>query len=83
MNAYWVVYMNGREGCVEAESDLMAKSLAEDPSVSLNGPTLTVQILPYPAEPILHRASSIPSFCFQPSLCAGRSSCPRGRACTE
>lgn len=45
---------------------------------------LSVQTLPYPAEPRLgYKSGDCPSFCMRPHECAGRSSCPRSIACSE
>lgn len=66
--------------CVEAPTAEEALGIAE----SETGKKATeAKELPYPAEPRVGSQSNCPSFCWQPTLCAGRRSCPRSYACSE
>lgn len=93
MSIYWIEFKSGPSGCVEADDEavaLVAARLAtgREPSKGYT--------LPYPAEPRLvtkkHKWKksdgeveeyNIPSFCYRPNECKGRTSCPRRISCTE
>jgi hypothetical protein len=89
MHAFWVTFDGRQSACVEAKDETEAKQLAKE----LTGKEAkTVNILPYPAEPRLNKPThectdgssiSIPSFCYSPASCAGRTACPRRLSCTE
>ena len=80
MIPFWLVFVNGKSGCVEAKTLAEAMKLGAE----LSGQeVITADILPYPAEPRLNKASDCPSFCYQPSRCKGRTACPQSYACSE
>jgi hypothetical protein len=61
-------------------TDAVKKKAAEvKPGVE----TTVISSLPYPADPRLGTTSTCPPFCYSPSVCAGRSSCPKSYACSE
>lgn len=93
MRAYWIVFTDGQRACCEglhpddaqriAEA-LTGKKVAIDPSSRKP----SVRPLPYPAKPVIWRfyhpvIGATPTFCFRPDECAGRTSCPRDRACDD
>lgn len=56
-------------------------------AASQYGEVVSVQSLPYPAEPMKHEKKGTPchdwALCYSPRECAGRTSCPKSRACSE
>lgn len=87
MVVYWVTFTDHHPGCIELpEPDkLRAQHVAEfvtGSKVALVAP------LPYPACPRMFRISHpkygpCPSFCYTPTKCAGRSSCPKQISCVD
>ena len=78
MRPWWVEFVLGPPGCVEANSEDQAREVAVR-----HGAVKSVKPLPYPANPRLGSTSNCPSFCWQPRDCAGKTSCPRPRACDD
>lgn len=78
MQAYWVKFKDRDAGCIEAPKIESVYALAKP-----LGEVATVKPLPYPANPRLNSGSTIPSLCFEPEKCQGRTSCPRRIACSE
>ncbi len=78
MIPYWVTFTDRSPGCIEAagRAEALEKGMAF-------GNAIEAKILPYPANPRLGETSCCPSFCFQPSGCAGRSCCPRNISCVD
>lgn len=85
MKAWWLTFDSHEPGCVEAPTAEEASAIAD----KLIGYVATsVKSLPYPASPRINIYKSeggdnCPSFCFQPQTCAGRSSCPKLRSCSN
>ena len=85
MTPFWIKFETGAPGCVEAQTLDEAKAIAEQ----ITGRKATGgDCLPYPASPRLNTHSygghgPCPSFCYTPAECAGRSSCPKRRACDD
>jgi hypothetical protein len=80
LSAYWVTF-NGatKPGCIEAVSEAEARAQAEK-----IGELATLNTLPYPANPRLSESKGeCPSFCYTPSQCQGRTSCPKVPACDD
>ncbi len=75
---WWVVFADGKKSrCFEgAEADVRTRAAAI-------GEVKSVWVLPYPADPREEPMSECPSFCFSPTTCAGRTSCPKKYACSE
>lgn len=76
MNPYWVTTKKGSSFCQEM-SELDAEATINRDDIQ------SVQVLPYPAEPRSGKTSSCPSFCYSPRYCAGHTSCPHQRSCSE
>lgn len=69
---------------VDAKDENDACRIAAEKLHIVPGEVASCKRLPYPAEPrINYTGESMPSFCFQPEQCCGRSSCPRAIACSE
>jgi hypothetical protein len=86
MPAFWITFAGRKPACVEADDKASAEDLAK--RLTDGGDVRLVQTLPYPAEPRLnrvhhHQYGPSPSFCYRPETCAGRTSCPQRRSCTE
>lgn len=88
--ASWVTFKNGHKpGCVEVKyipgqtNDEIRSRIVIAAEVETGDEVDQVETLPYPANPRLVRVSDCPSFCHQPTICAGWSSCPRDRACSD
>lgn len=81
MIPFWVTFETGVPGCVEAKSEQEAREIA----TGIQGKVVSVACLPYPARPRLNarEQGACPSFCFTPSECVGRSSCPRRMSCCD
>lgn len=78
---FWVRFDGHKAACVEDETESAAKAQA----AKITGcEVIDIQRLPYPAEPrISAEKGSCPAFCFSPTTCAGRGSCPKSYACSE
>lgn len=78
-------YVDGNVLDYSAFTPELALALATE----LTGKDATsAETLPYPANPRINRAAwprsgVCPSFCFTPSVCAGRGSCPRRISCVD
>lgn len=92
MISYWLTFADGSQACCEGESEFDAKRIAEN----LTGKKvaggeyrdIAAKRLPYPASPIVWQfdhpvSGKCPPFCYSPTTCVGRSSCPKSRACSE
>lgn len=86
MQYWWITFVqvegnvNPAATCVAAESEEKARELASTGGCVVD----TCKILPYPADPMLNPGdSNCPAFCWTPQECAGRTSCPKRRACSE
>lgn len=84
-NTYWVTFADRAGGCITVTKD-------EDPIAiaGVFGTLKTIDSLPYPANPVLRRRAlrdekdiHCPEFCYSPSQCKGRTSCPKNYACSE
>lgn len=82
---YWLTFDGRRPACMEAATEEEAKRVGAE----LAGcAVVAIKVLPYPAEPRLRpfvhpTRGQMPSFCFEPSKCAGRTACPGRYSCTE
>ena len=93
MEGYWIKFEDGSAGYCEGVSAYDAVRIAE----RLSGKTAVVGDdkwnpkvgrLPYPADPVIWQFvhpidGKCPAFCFRPEECAGHTSCPQRRACSE
>jgi len=85
MQSYWLTFEDGKKSCVDADSEYDAEVIGKHLA---NCGVKAVRILPYPASPRLHAYihpvyGKTPSFCCSPEKCAGKTSCPSNRSCTE
>ena len=83
-DAYWITFHGHASGCVEADTEENALAIAQE----ITGyDAATALILPHPANPRLNEQREdpkhIPSLCWRPEECAGRTSCPRTRPCND
>lgn len=83
--AFWMTFEKSTPACVEAagvtDAIKLAEELRKDKVTKIRG-------LPYPAMPRLTNhvqptGDVTPAFCYRPEQCAGRSSCPQRRSCTD
>ena len=92
MITFWLDFTDGSQACCQGANAYDAKKIAE----KLTGKTvkggefrdIAARVLPYPADPVVWQLDhpidgKIPTFCYKPRECAGRTSCPQRRACTE
>lgn len=81
INAYWITFTDKTAGCCEGRDVADAKVRANEAT----GKEIDIAlILPYPATPLLGpRLTDCPPFCYSPTECAGRTSCPKNYACSE
>ncbi len=92
MNNYWLKFTDGSTGSCQGATEYDAKCIAE----KLTGKKVAggeyrdieAKSLPYPASPVIWQLDhpvygKTPSFCFRPTQCAGRTSCPQNHSCTE
>jgi hypothetical protein len=80
MKAYWVTFKDGNAGCVEADNPDTAKTIATE---VVGSAPVNAAVIPWPANPRLNQASTIPSMCYTPAECMGMTGCPKSRACSE
>jgi hypothetical protein len=92
MTNYWLTFTDGTEGCCQGQSEYDAKVIAEKfTGKKVAGgefKDIAAKVLPYPAAPVIWQfdhpvSGKCPPFCWQPRQCAGRTSCPRPRACDD
>lgn len=81
MPYYWVTFYSGPAGSVEAKDKGEAEVIGsrERGGVQVH----KVEVIPYPATPVLHNPSGCPAFCTTPVMCSGRTCCPKRYACSE
>jgi hypothetical protein len=85
MATYWLKFPTKPSGCVEADDEKTARSIATE---AQGQAPKSCQDLPYPGDPRINRVEHpkwgvTPSFCIDPNRCAGRTSCPRNYSCVE
>lgn len=83
MTPFWLTFTNRVSGCVEAPTKDEARTIG-----STFGDVASCDELPYPANPRLNthvdpKFGECPSFCWTPTACVGRRSCPASHSCTE
>ena len=92
MNTYWLTFTDGTSGCCQGLSEYHAKKIAEKftGKVVAGGEfkDIAAKRLPYPASPVIWQFDcpvngKCPPFCYTPAECAGRTSCPKRRACDD
>jgi hypothetical protein len=94
MQGYWLKFNDGTEGYCQGQNAydavLIAEKLTGKQVVNKgdNKYSPTIPTLPYPAIPIIWQfdhpvCGKTPAFCWKPKECAGRTSCPQNRSCTE
>ena len=86
MKGYWLQFTDGTHGYCQGYSCDDAKTIAQH----LTDKTVVgdPKPLPYPAEPIIWQFEhpvdgKTPAFCYRPSQCKGRTSCPQNPSCTS
>ena len=92
MNTYWLTFTDGSNGACSGLNPYDAKIIAE----KFTGKTVAggkydnieAKTLPYPTSPMIWQFDhpvhgKCPSFCYTPKECAGRTSCPKRRACVD
>jgi hypothetical protein len=93
MEGYWITFTDGSAGYCEGQNAYDAVQIAQ----KLTGKTALagdnqwkpeLKRLPYPATPVIWQFEhplngKCPAFCFRPGQCAGHTSCPQNRSCTE
>lgn len=80
MSSYWVEWVDGTSGCMEAKTQVAALEKA----VAHKADVKSVMSLPYPAEPRIGEwESGCPSFCYSPNQCKGRTTCPKSYSCVD
>lgn len=80
MIPFWLEFPTKRSACLTAASEQAALNMSE----LLTGERAhTASPLPYPAEPQIGEKSTTPAFCYTPSKCKNRGSCPQELACND
>ncbi len=92
MDGFWLTFTDGSNGYCEGANDFDAKRIAE----KLTGKTvaggkykdIAAKRLPFPANPIIWQLDhpvngKCPAFCYAPTKCAGKTSCPHSHACCD
>lgn len=80
MAFYWVESHNGEKGTVTADNVADAKRIAR---TKMDAMLKKVNVLPYPAQPVLNSTGGTPEFCWEPDNCKGRTSCPKHPSCVS
>ena len=82
MGYHWVTFADRKSGFIETAKGEDVRAIAET-----FGTVKAIDIMPYPADPILRRPEGdknpCPPFCYTPLQCKGRGSCPKSYACSE
>lgn len=81
MRTFWVEFVDGTAGSVQAKDADTAREIAERETGGKGA--VSAAELPYPAEPQIHNENGCPPFCYSPSQCKGHTSCPHRYACSE
>lgn len=81
MSVYWVTLDDNKQGSVAAHRKPKDKPLDAWIEESLGAKIVTLRTLPYAAAPLL--LGDDICLCYSPHYCAGRTSCPKTRACSE
>lgn len=92
MQSFWLTFTDGSKACCQGANAYDAKKIAEH----MTGKKVaggeyrdfSAEPLPYPADPCIWKFEHpidgpTPCFCFNPRQCAGNTSCPQPRSCTE
>jgi hypothetical protein len=89
MPYYWVKTKKGNRGTVvvpgdtcsylEMEAWVKGFVYGDMPGEEVE----SLDILPYPANPVWCNPNKIPAFCYSPETCKGRGSCSKAPACSE
>lgn len=77
---WWVTLDTGAQGCAYGETREHAK---ENIAFFRDEAITDVKELPYEAAPRIDGGLSVMPLCYSPKECAGRSSCPKRRSCSE
>ena len=86
MAYWWVDFVSGRSGFVEAPNHAAAIAIGFRET---GNAARRARPIPYPAQPIIFQEPErpgkpqCPAFCYSPNMCAGRTSCPKSYACSE
>lgn len=84
MKTYWLKFPTKPAGCVEADDEAKARSIATE---AVGEIPKSCDTLPYPADPRINRVDHewgfTPSFCYDPDRCAGMTYCSKRRSCVE
>ncbi len=85
---FWVTTESGKQGTVGVPSHVHHADMKPWIRGFIEGhmPGEIAQVIdsiPYPANPVWNNPSECPAFCYQPSKCKGRGSCPSNPACSE
>jgi hypothetical protein len=90
MAFFWVKFRDREPGTVQgdgspypSDGELEAATADATARAAKHGAVLSLQVLPYPAEPRIDVRSDCPSFCYTPEQCVGRTCCPGRYSCTE
>lgn len=84
MTAFWMKFADRTSACAWVSTEQEARDLA-----ATNGKeVVSLTTLPYPTNPRLDKNEGwgkhqIPSFCYRPESCKGKTACPQRPSCTE
>jgi hypothetical protein len=80
MTPFWLSFTDGTHGTCEGKTLAQAIAKAEDLTKKV---VSTGKCIPYPAVPVIYQESFTPAFCYNPTRCLGKSSCPQNLACND
>lgn len=85
MNNYWITFSDGACGFCNGTCEFDAKLIAFN---ATGKQAVSAASIPYPASPVIWQFDhpvygKTPTFCNSPHKCAGHTSCPQSRSCTE
>ena len=83
MGNWWITFSDRQPACAAMVSREEAQKMGEEV-----GEVIRIETLPYPASPRLDKNDGwgdgqVPSFCYKPEKCKGRTSCPQCPSCVD
>lgn len=84
MAHFWCRFPTHAAGCICTDNETKARLIAK---AKTGEEPVSIQTLPYPANPRIfwsdRKGQRVPSFCFDPDNCAGKSACPKEFVCDD
>lgn len=91
MSAFWCEFAGRSSACIEVAHGAGEDAARAAAEAATGATVIRIDHLPYPAEPRLNtidhkwdgQVIHMPSLCFAPTKCRGKSACPQRYSCSE